>query len=222
MARDLAMLDDPALAAGQISARVYRFEPRCLTLGRLQPLTDADLDRCSHDGIDVVRRPTGGRAVLHADEVTYAVAAPVTHPQVGGSVAESCRRIHSLLLQGLGVLGVEAELAPARGGAAERSRAAIADCVALPAQHEVVIDGRKLIGSAQLRRDNLLLQHGSILLSVPPVERYLRAGPGGSARMGLREIVPDVTWEMVAACVIQTLEAAAGTAQQPSPSASGV
>ena len=101
MARDLALLD--ACARNEIpgAVRLYGFAPACLSLGRMQSLDDVDLEACASDGVDVVRRPSGGRAVLHDQEVTYAVVCRSTDPIFGGRVLESCSRIHEAVAAGL-------------------------------------------------------------------------------------------------------------------------
>src|SRR5580704_9180334 len=89
MRRDLALLD--ACARGEISGavRLYGFAPACLSLGRMQPMSDVNLEACERDGVDVVRRPSGGRAVLHDQEVTYCVVCRSSDPIFGGRVLES-------------------------------------------------------------------------------------------------------------------------------------
>lgn len=149
--------------------RLYSWAPACLSLGYAQPLADVDLDACARAGVDLVRRPSGGRAVLHDRELTYAVIAPVDDPAVGGTIAQSYRAIARGLLAGLRALGVAADLAPGSptGDLAARRSGA---CFAATARHEILWQGRKLAGSAQMRRGGILLQHGSLLLERSRVE----------------------------------------------------
>jgi lipoyl(octanoyl) transferase len=193
MRRDIALLE--ACAHGEIpgAVRLYGFRPACLSLGRMQPMTDVDLEACDRDGVDVVRRPSGGRAVLHDQEVTYSVVCRSTDPVFGGRVLESCARIHDAVAIGLGVLGVRTtpRAMPADLRRDAREGGAVADCFARPAAHELLDDrGRKLVGSAQARRSGALLQHGSVLLEPPRAGAYLRgeATPtqGG---VGIRELL---------------------------------
>jgi lipoyl(octanoyl) transferase len=194
MARDLALLD--ACARGEIpgAVRLYGFSPPCLSLGRMQPLDDVDLDACARDGVDVVRRPSGGRAVLHDQEVTYSVICRSTDPVFGGRVLESCSRIHEAVAAGLALLGVRTtpRAMPANLRRDAREAAAVADCFARPAAHELLDDrGRKLVGSAQARRAGALLQHGSVLLDSPRAAAYLNIDdtnpePSGA---GVRELL---------------------------------
>lgn len=178
MRRDAELLR--RCAAGDIDGaiRLYWFAPPCLSLGRLEPLTDVDIAACERDGIDVVRRPSGGRAVLHDDEVTYAIVCRADDPDFGGDVTTSCCRIHEAVAAGLRVLGVAAtpHAAPAMERRVASAALAGADCFARPAGSEVLDEhGGKLVGSAQARRGRALLQHGSVLLAPSRAARYLHA-----------------------------------------------
>lgn len=159
------------------SVRLYWFAPACLSLGRLEPLSDVDVDVCAGDGVDIAHRPSGGRAVLHEDEVTYAVVCRRDDPHFGGDVMISCARIHAAIAAGLAFLGVDTvpHALETLSRRAARTRAAQADCFARPGAHELLdIGGRKLVGSAQARRGQALLQHGSVLMSPSRAARYLR------------------------------------------------
>lgn len=193
MRRDLALLD--ACARGEIpgAVRLYGFAPACLSLGRMQPMSDVDLEACERDGVDVVRRPSGGRAVLHHQDVTYCVVCRSSDPRFGGRVLESCARIHDAIAAGLETLGIRTtpRALPADLRRDARDGAAVADCFARPAAHELLDDqGRKLVGSAQARRAGALLQHGSVLLEPPRAAGYLHGDAvptlGG---VGVREIL---------------------------------
>jgi lipoate-protein ligase A len=159
MAIDQALLE-AADRTGRAFLRLYRWSPPCLSFGRNEPaLARYDRAAITRLGLDVVRRPTGGRAVWHEHEATYAVAAPIT---AFGSLRESYHRIHERLRAALRSLGVEAVIAP-EGPTARRSDRPAA-CFASAAGGEVLVAGRKVIGSAQVRRGGAFLQHGSILL----------------------------------------------------------
>jgi lipoate-protein ligase A len=156
MAVDHALLH--AARRGEAALRLYRWDPPCLSLGRNEPALERyDRNRIAELGLATVRRPTGGRAVWHAEEVTYAVAAPV---DMFGSLRATYRAIHEVLASALRALGVAARLAPSAPGVSPGAGA----CFASPAGGEVVVDGRKLVGSAQVRDGDAFLQHGSILL----------------------------------------------------------
>src|SRR5262245_62848777 len=115
MARDEALAAVHASGVPPPTLRLYRWRPACLSLGRFQRGAAIDRAACARDGVQIVRRPSGGRALLHDDELTYAVIARADHPLVaGGSVVDSYRLISAALLAGLQRLGVAAELTPAR------------------------------------------------------------------------------------------------------------
>jgi len=159
MALDWRLLEESD-RSGAAFLRLYRWDPPCLSFGRNEPAL-ARYDRAAIErlGLDVVRRPTGGRAVWHEHEVTYAVAAPVA---AFGSLRESYRAIHERLVAAIRTLGAEASLASARPPV--RLSAGPGPCFAVPVGGEVVVKGKKVVGSAQVRHGSAFLQHGSILL----------------------------------------------------------
>lgn len=161
--------------------RFYRWSAPTLTIGYAQdPARDFDLVRCRRRDIGVLRRITGGRAVLHDAELTYSISAPLGLPGFGSGLDETCRFVAAGLLRGLRLIGLDAELAaPAPRGSPRTHRHP--GCFAEHGRHEVLIGGRKLIGSAQRRRGGAFLQHGSILLSGhgASLAELLRAPPAG-------------------------------------------
>ena len=143
------------------TVRFFAWQPPCLSLGYAQDAAEADVDRCRARGWDIVRRPTGGRAILHIDELTYSVVAPASDPRVAGGVLESYNRLSEALVAGLHHLG----LMPERAKPIYQDRGALgAACFDGPAGYEITVGGRKLIGSAQMRRQGLVLQHGALPL----------------------------------------------------------
>lgn len=187
MEADVALLED-TVRLGNASLRLYRWNPPTLSVGRNQPL-----EGLATDGIAVVRRPTGGQAVWHEHEVTYAVAAPI---DVFGSLRTAYCEIHTRLAAALRELGVNAVLAPTRQ--AVRPSARPGSCFASPAGGEILVDGRKLVGSAQVRRGDAFLQHGSILLD----------GSQPSSQNGATTLAAvlkrPVTFDEVAAAILET------------------
>lgn len=158
MAGDQALLDR-AQTSGECVVRLYEWSHPTLTLGRNQPArAHYDRDRARAQGVDIVRRPTGGRAILHHRELTYSVTAPTA---LLGTLRESYARINRLLLAALHVLGVDATVAARRGRA---QAPGLTPCFDAPAEGELVVGSRKLVGSAQWREGDALLQHGSILV----------------------------------------------------------
>jgi lipoate-protein ligase A len=142
--------------------RFFSWEPPCLSIGYNQAMMDeVDITKCQQAGVDVVRRPTGGRAILHTDELTYSIVAPQGEPRVAGGVVESYRRLSVGLVKGLRLLEVDVAQAEARHGQDADVSAA---CFDAPSAYEVTAGGRKLVGSAQVRRKKVVLQHGSLPL----------------------------------------------------------
>lgn len=159
MAIDRALLDR-ADRDGIAALRLYAWAPHCLSFGRHEPaLRRYDRARITALGLDTVRRPTGGRAVWHAAELTYAVAAPTA---MLGSLGAAYGRVHRVFADALARLGVTAALAPRPERAAAPDAGA---CFSQPAGGELLVAGRKVLGSAQLRIGGALLQHGSLLLA---------------------------------------------------------
>jgi len=166
MRRDAALLE--RLEHGEDPRpvlRLFRFAPSGITLGLLQdPHRQLDTARCRADAIEWAVRPTGGRAIFHAEEWTYAFAGRLDDPRWGGTLGESYAAVGELLLKSLVRLGVPAELASGRGPAERMSEGAAAPCFASAARHEILLEGRKLVGSAQRRLRRAFLQEGSLLL----------------------------------------------------------
>jgi lipoate-protein ligase A len=179
--------------------RCYRWTPPCLSFGRNEPArTRYDAEAIAARGLATVRRPTGGRAVWHDAEVTYAVAGPVS---LFGSLPETYRAIHAVLADGLRSLGVPAALAPASPTPGPDAGA----CFASPAGGEVTVGGRKLVGSAQVRERRAFLQHGSILLvnRQDVVAQVTRGVPPVTAATALGEVLGrEVTFAEVTDAVV--------------------
>jgi lipoate-protein ligase A len=163
MAVDEAILEAVGKGLVPSTLRVYSWEPPCFSLGYAQPFEDVDLDRLRSHGWEIVRRPTGGRAILHTDELTYSVIGPPADPRLAGSVLESYRNLSQALLEALHILTVPAQANENPLASAER-QAAGPVCFEVPSNYEITVDGKKLIGSAQARRKEGVLQHGSLPL----------------------------------------------------------
>lgn len=164
MAVDEAILEAAGRKDVPPTLRLYGWEPPCLSLGYSQPVADSDQEALRQRGWELVRRPTGGRAILHTDELTYAVIAPPDEPRVAGSVLESYRRLSQALLAALRELGLPATADEEYTQAAAISRDG-AVCFERPSNYEITVNGKKLIGSAQARRWEGVLQHGSLPLT---------------------------------------------------------
>jgi lipoyl(octanoyl) transferase len=144
--------DDPIL-------RVYRWWPPAVSFGYNQKEADFDPEAVAQRGYGIVRRPTGGRAILHADEITYCVVGASPSELFGDSLHSTYMKINEALVQFLKDLGLQPEISG--GEAAHELRGAL--CFKSAGQHEIRVGGRKLIGSAQRRKTGIFLQHGSIL-----------------------------------------------------------
>lgn len=167
MRRDAALLAAAEADPGRPAVlRLFRFVPHGITLGRAQdPVRELDLERCRRDGVPWAVRPTGGRAIFHAQEWTCSLCARIGDPEWGGGASAAYGRGSRLLAASLAGLGVPARLAPGtRGHAGFPRRGVAAPCFASTARHEIVVDGRKLVGSAQRRGARALLQQSSVLL----------------------------------------------------------
>ncbi|MCY4118701.1 MAG: biotin/lipoate A/B protein ligase family protein [Caldilineaceae bacterium] len=161
MAVDEAMAEAAADGAVPPSLRFYRWHLPTVSLGRHQKAADVDEAQLATRGYDLVRRTTGGRAILHTDELTYSVAGPVTDPLMAGGVMDAYLRFSNALLSGLEVLGLVANKAGAR---TRTPRDLSAVCFEAPSAYEITAGGLKLMGSAQSRRKGYVLQHGSLPL----------------------------------------------------------
>ena len=152
-----------AAAAGDVppTLRFYRWLIPTVSLGRFQKIADVNETRIAAQGYDLVRRSTGGRAILHVDELTYSVAGPIAEPHMAGGVMDAYLRFSNALLSGLMTLGLNAEKAGARARAGRELSPA---CFEMPSAYEITAAGRKLMGSAQSRRKGYVLQHGSLPL----------------------------------------------------------
>jgi lipoate-protein ligase A len=165
MAIDEAILYALAEGQGLPILRFFQWQPPCLSLGYNQPWDEVDQAACRRLGYTWTRRPTGGKAILHMDEVTYSLIIPQDDPHIQGGIIESYRALSFGLLRGLQILGLEARQATEQESTA-RSRAGQGGpvCFDTPSRYEITWQGKKLIGSAQLRRKKIVLQHGTLPL----------------------------------------------------------
>jgi len=163
MALDEAILESITEGLQPVTVRLYAWTPACLSLGYAQSVSDADIAALERLGWQLVRRPTGGRAILHTDELTYSVCAHQDAPLMAGGILESYRRISHILIRGLSRIGIDA-VSDNRYDLPEGSEQAAAVCFEVPSNYEVTANGKKLIGSAQARKNLGVLQHGSLPL----------------------------------------------------------
>jgi len=194
MAVDESILEHIHRGESQPTLRLFAWNPPCLSLGHAQSFSDVDMDRVKKHGWEVVRRVTGGRAILHTDELTYSVTGSTDEPVLAGGVLESYNRLAQALLFAIRELGLTVEIkkdgsrytlrTPALAGGAreEQERSGLPFdtlrtsldrqtalsinpiCFEVPSTYEITVDGKKLIGSAQARKKEGVLQHGSLPL----------------------------------------------------------
>jgi lipoate-protein ligase A len=185
MEKDSALAE--ALDRGEIppTLRLYSWNPPALSIGYHQSASDFDTEKLRAAGIDLVRRPTGGRAILHWHELTYAIVLPLS----SGAPRALYERVHEALLAGIGSLGIAAVL----GGSDEGLRAAYENpggvaCFSRSVRSEIQAGGKKLAGSAQRKTGRVVLQHGSFLLGTQHrrIAGFIRSGTGGAT-------APDLT-----------------------------
>jgi lipoate-protein ligase A len=173
MAVDEALLESVIQNESLPILRLYAWETPCVSLGYAQPVSDINLIGLKERGWDIVRRPTGGRAVLHADELTYSVIGPKNEPHLAGGIVDSYLVISKALLEGLQTLGVDAN-ADAKYDYLENNSGLLKQtsnqkkmdpvCFEVPSNYEITVNGKKLVGSAQARKRGGVLQHGTIPL----------------------------------------------------------
>jgi lipoate-protein ligase A len=173
MALDEAIQDAVAAGDAPSTLRFYQWAPPAVSLGKRQPVDGVDLARCQRDGVEVVRRPTGGLAILHTDELTYSIATVPSDPRAAGAILDAYKRLSVGLVVGLRRLGVPVELNPVNPYGTTTSSAA---CFEAPSAYEITAGGKKLMGSAQSRPAGRVLQHGSLPLvgDIARVAEYLR------------------------------------------------
>lgn len=162
MAVDQAIMEAVANEAVPPTLRFYAWEPPCLSLGYTQRISDVDRTRITDRGWDLVRRMTGGRAILHTDELTYSVAVKKGHPIVEGDIVSSYRNLSRALVAGLEILGATPQ-ADQRASRHPDSRGPV--CFEVPSHYEITLNEKKLVGSAQVRKFGAVLQHGTLPLT---------------------------------------------------------
>ncbi len=175
MALDEAILMHVARGDIPPTIRFYAWDRPTVSVGYFQRIDrDVDRERVRARNFSLVRRMTGGRAVLHDKEVTYSVIVPGNHPYAKASVIESYRQLSLGLCEGFIALGVQAEVV-SLADESERTKYSTlgsAACFDSPSWYELVVEGKKIAGSAQVRAHNGLLQHGSLLLDLNPDDLF--------------------------------------------------
>lgn len=169
MALDEALLNFVSRGEIEPVVRFYTWSPPTLSIGYFQRLEkEIDIDKVKEKGYGLVRRQTGGRGVLHDKELTYSVIVPESHPDMPKTVTEAYRVISNGLLEGFKLLGFDAYFSIPRSKEEreklKQPRSSV--CFDAPSWYELVVEGKKIAGSAQTRQKGVILQHGSILQDV--------------------------------------------------------
>jgi lipoate-protein ligase A len=163
MAVDESILEHIYRGESLPTLRLYAWDPPCLSLGHAQSFADVDMERVKAHGWEVVRRLTGGRAILHTDELTYSVTGSASEPILSGSILESYNHLAQALLFAVRELGLPVEMKEHITEPATLNLNPV--CFEVPSTYEITVDGKKLIGSAQARKKEGVLQHGSLPLT---------------------------------------------------------
>lgn len=170
--------------------RLYGWSPACVSLGRNQKNDFIDEYFLKENNIDIVRRLTGGRALLHADEITYSFVCPVSYLENGENVVSSYKEISQILINAFKKLDIELDF----GG---KPKAHGNFCMLVSTGADLCYQGRKLIGSAQFRKENYILQHGSILYDYDHelLEKVFNEKVYTSSIITVKEINPELKKE---------------------------
>ena len=219
MAVDEAILEAAGRGDVPPTLRLYAWAPACLSLGYAQPVLDVDRAALQGLGWELVRRPTGGRAILHTDELTYSVCGPHGEPRLAGDVLQSYRVLAGALLRALHLVGIPAQVQTLPEGRADsanlpgqvEAKSQNPVCFEVPSNYEITYAGKKIIGSAQARRKEGVLQHGSLplcgdlrrivqVLTFPNPAARVKAGERLSERATTAEEIlgEPLSWEKAA------------------------
>lgn len=163
MAVDESILEHIHCGESKPTLRLYAWQPPCLSLGYAQSFREVDVERLHARGWDVVRRLTGGRAILHTDELTYSVTGSAEDPILAGGVLEAYNRLSKALLYAIRALSLPVEVKEYANAPASQNLNPV--CFEVPSTYEITVGGKKLIGSAQARKREGVLQHGSLPLT---------------------------------------------------------
>ena len=171
MAIDEAVFQETVKNKKPPTLRFFGWRPAAVSIGYFQELkNEINFNQCQLNGVDIVRRITGGKAVYHRDEVTYSLTAENSEKIFPENISGTYEKISLCLARGLSELGIHAHLAEGGKSAAGKKKNASPGCFSVPSGNELLVDGRKICGSAQMRTHGGFLQHGSLLMTFDPVE----------------------------------------------------
>ncbi len=214
-------VDEELLARAQAGEttpvlRFYTWKPAAVSLGRFQNMkSSVNVDACRRLGIDIVRRSTGGRAVLHKDELTYSIISRADYPLFPPGVLGAYKVIAAGLVAGLRILGLPAHMVTRgdRHASLVEKKPKEASCFSSPSWYEIVVNGRKIAGSAQRRAGGAFLQHGSILIDYDPaLEAAVILGEPAGERVTCirRELLRDVPAAEIQSAILAGFQEALG------------
>lgn len=174
--------------------RLYGWSPACVSLGRNQSDTFIDKQFLKDTGIDLVKRLTGGRALLHDDEITYSYVCPVNYLKNGENVTKSYMEISQILIDKFSKIGIELDF-----GISKKVNTKFDYCMLISTGADLCYKGKKLIGSAQCRKNNYILQHGSILYDYNRelLEKLFDEEISTESITSIKEINPNITKEEI-------------------------
>lgn len=195
MAFDEALLEWHSKGEMGPVLRFYEWEPATLSIGYFQSVSkEIDMEQVRHHQLGFVRRPTGGRGVLHEHELTYSVIVTEDYPNMPETVTEAYRVISGGLLEGFRNLGLDASFSVPNSDEERQNlkKPGSAVCFDTPSWYELVVEGKKVAGSAQTRQKGVILQHGAILLSLDEEKlislfKFKSEAVRDRMRIGLRE-----------------------------------
>ena len=186
--------------------RFYGSRPAAVSIGYFQDVRkEVNIEKCRRAGVDIVRRITGGKAVFHCDEITYCVVAGDQEKIFPPDISGTYKVISKCIARGLAYLGIKADLAEGgRAGAGEEFKSC---CFSVPSKNELLVEGRKICGSAQVRRRGGFLQHGSLLLAFDPGKTASLLLPARTPEQleKLREAVTAINEELVSPVDVQEI-----------------
>ncbi len=183
--------------------RLYGWSPACVSLGRNQKSDFLDLDFLKQNNIDYVRRLTGGRALLHDNEITYSYICPASFLENGENVVNSYKEISKILIAAFKKLDIELDF-----GGIKKARGHLDYCMLISTGADLCYQNRKLIGSAQFRKEGYILQHGSILYDYDKelLEKIFKEEVDTSSIISIKEINSNITQkdviDLLSTCIL--------------------
>ncbi len=207
MALDEAISEAVRTKLSPPTLRVYQWDRPSLSIGYFQKISDVNISYCKEKDYPVVRRLTGGRAILHDSELTYSFSSPSDHPQFNGGLHDNYSLLSNTLVYGLKLAGIDAKSSFRKKRSAGHKNPA---CFKSVSYGEIAVDGKKIIGSAQKRYSNGFMQHGSILMNLDIKELcntlIENSGENFSAITTINEHLPDVTVDMLKSSLKEAFE----------------